>query len=173
MLEAYTHRPHSVTPAAARGKPSGLRQAFSGIAGLFRSKSSNGAAMPSTGLPVHKHDGGRDPYGCLETTTPTNNTPAAAASSCGRLLRAQHHFLLLCLPFMRWGVKLHQSEVCRVNSDRLLPPARRSLPACEEERAGLVAAAAAVDRVRSGKRKTGHSLLPPISLPSLRALSYI
>jgi hypothetical protein len=29
-----------------------------------------------------------------------------------------HDFVLLCVPFLRWAMKLHQSEVCRINSDQ-------------------------------------------------------
>lgn len=30
----------------------------------------------------------------------------------------RHRFLLLCIPFMKWGFKLQQPDVCRIHSDR-------------------------------------------------------
>jgi hypothetical protein len=31
-----------------------------------------------------------------------------------------HNFMLLCVPFQRWATKLHQAEICRINSDQEL-----------------------------------------------------
>ena len=107
-----------LTPGAARTKGSPLGEILSGIASGFRSRRSrSGATNSGTSLPVHKGGESGDPYGCPETTSASNIQASTPADS--RLGgSAQHHFLLLCLPFMRWGTKLHQSEVCRVNSDR-------------------------------------------------------
>lgn len=90
---------------------------MSGIASLFRRSSHKDTTTSGTSLPVHKHDNNGDPYRCADTSTGANNTPASI-STVVSFARPQHHFLLLCLPFMRWGTKLFQSEVCRVNSDR-------------------------------------------------------
>ena len=78
--------------------------------------SQSDATSSGTSLPIHKGGDSGDAYGCPETTSASNIQAGIPAD--GRLGGAQHHFLLLCLPFMRWGTKLHQSEVCRVNSDR-------------------------------------------------------
>lgn len=32
--------------------------------------------------------------------------------------QTEHNFVLLCVPFMQRAVKLHQAEVCRINSDQ-------------------------------------------------------
>ncbi|KAK0637021.1 hypothetical protein B0T17DRAFT_504403 [Bombardia bombarda] len=43
--------------------------------------------------------------------------PSASASTHAR---SDHNFILLCIPFLRWATKLHQPEVCRINSDQEL-----------------------------------------------------
>lgn len=35
-------------------------------------------------------------------------------------MEKDHNFLLLCVPFQRYATKLHQAEVCRINSDQEL-----------------------------------------------------
>ncbi|KAL7626544.1 hypothetical protein AAE478_003316 [Parahypoxylon ruwenzoriense] len=63
-----------------------------------------GSRKATQSLPSHRPTSGTSNlYGCPRTPGPLQGT---------------HNFLLLCLPFMRWGTKLHQAEVCRVNSDR-------------------------------------------------------
>jgi len=42
-----------------------------------------------------------------------NNTTAIVPGA-----NTDHNFLLLCIPYMRMGTKLSQSEVCRINSDQ-------------------------------------------------------
>ncbi|KAI0183816.1 hypothetical protein EV127DRAFT_254931 [Xylaria flabelliformis] len=32
--------------------------------------------------------------------------------------QANHNFVLLCVPYLRWGLRLHNSEVCKINSDQ-------------------------------------------------------
>ncbi|KAI0545854.1 hypothetical protein F4679DRAFT_559546, partial [Xylaria curta] len=32
--------------------------------------------------------------------------------------QANHDFVLLCVPYLRWGLRLHNSEVCKINSDQ-------------------------------------------------------
>ncbi|KAI1736294.1 hypothetical protein F4680DRAFT_461201 [Xylaria scruposa] len=32
--------------------------------------------------------------------------------------QADHNFVLLCVPYLRWGLRLHNSEVCKINSDQ-------------------------------------------------------
>jgi len=113
LLDAYSHhskpfRSTHVTLPTAQGTMLSVVSFFS------RRKQSASGASSGTGLPVHKQNNTRDPYGCEEVQ------PSAAShtNSGSQYGQPQHHFLLLCLPFMRWGTKLHQSEVCRVNSDR-------------------------------------------------------
>lgn len=33
--------------------------------------------------------------------------------------RTNHNFVLICLPFMRWAKKLHQLDVCNLQSDQI------------------------------------------------------
>ncbi|KAI0903190.1 hypothetical protein F4823DRAFT_619601 [Ustulina deusta] len=58
------------------------------------------------GLPTHRQD---------------NNDPSTQLGSCVRsagTAQAYHNFVLLCVPYFRWGLRLHNSEVCRINSDQ-------------------------------------------------------
>lgn len=32
--------------------------------------------------------------------------------------RSNHKFVLLCIPYMRWGTKAHQPDVCAIESDQ-------------------------------------------------------
>ncbi|KAH7009811.1 hypothetical protein EDB80DRAFT_572198 [Ilyonectria destructans] len=48
---------------------------------------------------------GHDISGCASTLEGAGQDP-------------NHNFLILCIPFMRWGIKAHQPDVCRVRSDR-------------------------------------------------------
>ncbi|KAJ9150874.1 hypothetical protein NKR23_g3369 [Pleurostoma richardsiae] len=32
--------------------------------------------------------------------------------------QANHNFVLLCVPFLQWGIKVHQAEICTINSDQ-------------------------------------------------------
>ncbi|KAJ2998137.1 hypothetical protein NUW58_g418 [Xylaria curta] len=60
----------------------------------------------SRGLPSHRND---------------SNGPSIQLGSCGRsarLAQAHHNFVLLCVPYLRWGLRLHNSEICRINSDQ-------------------------------------------------------
>ncbi|KAK3694527.1 hypothetical protein B0T22DRAFT_373344 [Podospora appendiculata] len=41
--------------------------------------------------------------------------PSAGSSNAASRF---HNFVLLCVPFQRWAAKLHQAEVCRINSDQ-------------------------------------------------------
>ena len=41
-----------------------------------------------------------------------------ACTSTGLGGGVTHNFLLLCIPFMRYGIKLYQPEICRINSDQ-------------------------------------------------------
>ncbi|KAI1111745.1 hypothetical protein F5Y14DRAFT_302516 [Nemania sp. NC0429] len=50
-----------------------------------------------------------------------SNGPSIQLGSCVRSLRstpAHHNFVLLCVPYLRWGLRLHNSEVCKINSDQ-------------------------------------------------------
>lgn len=43
-------------------------------------------------------------------------------SSCSAAIangRANHQFVLICLPFMRWAKKLHQLDMCNLQSDQM------------------------------------------------------
>ncbi|GAW18707.1 hypothetical protein ANO14919_081880 [Xylariales sp. No.14919] len=60
----------------------------------------------SHGLPSYRND---------------SNGPSIQLGSCVRSSRpaqAHHNFVLLCVPYLRWGLRLHNSEVCRINSDQ-------------------------------------------------------
>ncbi|KAI0436155.1 hypothetical protein F4803DRAFT_248206 [Xylaria telfairii] len=60
----------------------------------------------SPGLPSHQQD---------------NNLPPPQLGSCARSLgtaQSYHNFVLLCVPYLRWGLRLHNTEVCRINSDQ-------------------------------------------------------
>jgi len=68
----------------------------SSLLGRFRSK----------GLPRHRQDTNEpDITKCLAS----NALPGA---------EERHRFLLLCIPFLKWGLKLQQPDVCRIHSDR-------------------------------------------------------
>ncbi|KAI0868244.1 hypothetical protein GGS24DRAFT_482943, partial [Hypoxylon argillaceum] len=50
-----------------------------------------------------------------------SNGPSIQLGSCVRSARptqSHHNFVLLCVPYLRWGLRLHNSEVCRINSDQ-------------------------------------------------------
>ncbi|KAI8947002.1 hypothetical protein F4801DRAFT_562481 [Xylaria longipes] len=60
----------------------------------------------SPGLPSHQQN---------------HNGPPIQLGSCVRsagTAQAYHNFVLLCVPYLRWGLRLHNSEVCRINSDQ-------------------------------------------------------
>lgn len=45
-------------------------------------------------------------------------TTTGACKNTGIGGPATHDFLLLCIPFMRYGTKVYQPEICRINSDQ-------------------------------------------------------
>lgn len=54
-----------------------------------------------------------------EETSGSNNDLSGCSSTLeGAGQDPCHNFLILCIPFMRWGIKAHQPDVCRVRSDR-------------------------------------------------------
>lgn len=57
-------------------------------------------------LPQH-HSSSPRPTSLLGVCTVIPNTPPG-----------HHNFMLLCIPFMKWGLKLYQPEVCKMNSDQ-------------------------------------------------------
>ncbi|KAI1169708.1 hypothetical protein F4777DRAFT_592526 [Nemania sp. FL0916] len=57
----------------------------------------------SHGLPIYRND---------------NNGPSIQLENCGRPAHAYHNFLLLCVPYLRWGLRLYNSHVCKINSDQ-------------------------------------------------------
>ncbi|KAI3318876.1 hypothetical protein HD806DRAFT_526054 [Xylariaceae sp. AK1471] len=60
----------------------------------------------SFSLPRHRQDRSNS------STQLGSCTRSAAAA------QADHNFVLLCVPYLRWGLRLHNSEVCRINSDQ-------------------------------------------------------
>ncbi|KAI1748825.1 hypothetical protein F4782DRAFT_515862 [Xylaria castorea] len=64
------------------------------------------AKAKSPGLPSHQQG---------------DNSPSTQLGSCVRSAgtsQADHNFVLLCVPYLRWGLRLHNSEVCKINSDQ-------------------------------------------------------
>ncbi|KAF2962749.1 hypothetical protein GQX73_g10821 [Xylaria multiplex] len=60
----------------------------------------------SHGLPSYQQDG---------------NRPSIQLGSCVKSAgsaEAPHNFVLLCVPYLRWGLRLHNIEICRINSDQ-------------------------------------------------------
>ncbi|KAI0115767.1 hypothetical protein GGR51DRAFT_546095 [Nemania sp. FL0031] len=58
------------------------------------------------GLPSHRQD---------------SNGHSVRLGQCARsagTAQANHNFVLLCVPYLRWGLRLHNSEVCKINSDQ-------------------------------------------------------
>ncbi|KAK5654570.1 hypothetical protein OQA88_7199 [Cercophora sp. LCS_1] len=100
LTEYNRTTPDSIHPKAGVKTPS-FASTFSTISGIYK------RGRNATPLPTHTQPkiNTSNPYGC-------NDIPLKTPS------RAHHHFLLLCLPFMRFGTKLHQSAVCRINSDQ-------------------------------------------------------
>ncbi len=72
-----------------------LWHSLAGIAGMFR---------PMT-LPRHRKD--------LQPEMELGPCPKQIGEA-----ETDHSFVLFCVPFRRWAAKLHQAEVCRINSDQ-------------------------------------------------------
>ncbi|KAK1673385.1 hypothetical protein BDP55DRAFT_670079 [Colletotrichum godetiae] len=65
--------------------------------------------MPRS-LPRHRED--------LASKDNSPGTCKASNSQQNQGARPDHHFLLLCIPFMRWGTRAHQPDVCGIRSDQ-------------------------------------------------------
>ncbi|GAW27373.1 putative transcription factor C2H2 [Rosellinia necatrix] len=59
----------------------------------------------SHGLPSHQQD----------TSNPSARLGACAISPGA--IQTEHNFLLLCVPYLRWGLQLQNTEVCMIHSD--------------------------------------------------------
>lgn len=62
----------------------------------------------------------RNTSACLphhQRSKPSTAELGACAVTPG-LIKGDHNFVLLCVPFMRWVAKLWQAEVCKINSDQ-------------------------------------------------------
>ncbi|KAK1985895.1 hypothetical protein LZ30DRAFT_335677 [Colletotrichum cereale] len=71
-------------------------------------------ALPQQSLPRHRADAGAvndddddDPESCKDQRQKPGQTSSR-----------HHSFVLLCIPFLRWGTKAHQPDVCAVRSDQ-------------------------------------------------------
>ncbi|KAI0529787.1 hypothetical protein GGR58DRAFT_290158 [Xylaria digitata] len=60
----------------------------------------------SHGLPSYQQDGNG------------HSTQLGSCVNSAGPAQANHNFVLLCVPYLRWGLRLHNSEVCRINSDQ-------------------------------------------------------
>ncbi|KAI0198271.1 hypothetical protein F4808DRAFT_263070 [Astrocystis sublimbata] len=46
------------------------------------------------------------------------STQLGACARSASISQAYHNFVLLCIPYLRWGLRLHNTEVCRIDSDQ-------------------------------------------------------
>lgn len=86
-------------PEQPRGWKSTIARATSACAALFA------FTKVLDSLPRHRQDE-------KEVIT------TGACTSAGVGGAVTHDFLLLCIPFMRYGTKVYQPEICRINSDQ-------------------------------------------------------
>ncbi|KAI8628488.1 hypothetical protein F5Y19DRAFT_438091 [Xylariaceae sp. FL1651] len=57
-------------------------------------------------LPRHRQDSG------------SCSTQLGSCTRSSTLAQGDHNFVLLCVPYLRWGLRLFNTEVCRINSDQ-------------------------------------------------------
>ncbi|UQC73902.1 uncharacterized protein CLUP02_00549 [Colletotrichum lupini] len=100
--------PISVTPEQnSKAQDASGTLIFNSIGGWFE----NGANVnPRQNLPQHHEvlsSNGKDPDLCK-----------SSRKQVGRPSVFRHSFVLLCIPFMRWGTKADQPDVCDIRSDQ-------------------------------------------------------